>query len=364
MIGLRFPQWCKLINSQRGKLSASQIPLIIIVSLVILFFAPFRFLERIRYKNGLDRLPLNNDPIFIIGHWRSGTTHLHKLLSQSRSVGYASLSDVMFPHMMLGRVNRWLSFMVLKLLLPKTRGQDNVTLYPNMPHEHEYALLHMNFRTPYLIPFMPDAKNYLIQYLTFDTIRSEIKNEWGKDFLFFVKKVNLKHQGKPLFLKSPPDTARINMILNIFPNAKFVHLVRNPYRVFLSTEKMFNVYQKKYSPKGPVDNSKFILDVYHRMYNNFFKNQELIPPANYLEIRFTDLIRNPLDTVKLIYRSFAIPGIDEAIDASVGYLNSVKDYKKNRYSINQQRLTLIKKSWNSYLKYWNYKVPNSIEIIK
>lgn len=41
------------------------------------------------------------DPVFIIGHWRSGTTFIHNVLSKDPQFGYCSTYQTVFPHLML-----------------------------------------------------------------------------------------------------------------------------------------------------------------------------------------------------------------------------------------------------------------------
>ena len=48
-----------------------------------------------------------------------------------------------------------------------------------------------------------------------------------------MRKLTFKY-GRPLVLKSPPHTARIRLLLEMFPEARFVHIHRHPYQVFRS----------------------------------------------------------------------------------------------------------------------------------
>ena len=41
-----------------------------------------------RYEKLLANKPLEHDPVFILGHWRSGTTFVHNVLSCDKHFGY------------------------------------------------------------------------------------------------------------------------------------------------------------------------------------------------------------------------------------------------------------------------------------
>src|SRR5438132_3087767 len=77
-------------------------------------------------------------PLFILGHWRTGTTHLHNLLAGDvEQFSYANTYQVVNPFTFLSteEVNaRRFAFLV-----PKRRPMDNVALSFEVPQEDEFA---------------------------------------------------------------------------------------------------------------------------------------------------------------------------------------------------------------------------------
>ena len=59
-------------------------------------------------------------------------------------------------------------------------------------------------------------------------------DRWKREFFRFLKSVTLVHD-KRLVLKSPLHTFRIRFLLENIADARFVHIVRNPYETFSST---------------------------------------------------------------------------------------------------------------------------------
>ncbi|MDB4359102.1 sulfotransferase, partial [Verrucomicrobiales bacterium] len=101
---------------------------------------PFYALERWIYGRRLAEQKIENSPIFIVGHWRSGTTHLHNLLSQDPHFAYLSFSNMTMPFdMLLGRYLPVIPYL-MKLVLPRTRGIDQLPMSAQLPQEEELAL--------------------------------------------------------------------------------------------------------------------------------------------------------------------------------------------------------------------------------
>jgi len=81
-------------------------------------------------------------PVFILGHWRSGTTHLYNVLSKAPHFAYVSPFATALPwdFLLLGNILRPL----LEKQLPKHRYIDRVAVDPDSPQEDEIALANMS----------------------------------------------------------------------------------------------------------------------------------------------------------------------------------------------------------------------------
>ena len=79
-----------------------------------------------------------NDPVFINGYYRSGTTYLITLFSKDPSRGYISNIEAYLPSTFLGspRITRWL----ISISLPEQRPMDNVVMSADEPTEDEYSI--------------------------------------------------------------------------------------------------------------------------------------------------------------------------------------------------------------------------------
>src|SRR6185503_9923340 len=164
-------------------------------------------------------------PLFVLGHWRSGTTHLHYLLGLDDRFAFPGLYQVHFPHTFLTTEQR-LSGLV-GFLLPRHRPYDNVRLDLQVPDEDEFAMCVLGFMTSYLAGVFPRRMEYYEQFLTLQNTPASAVDQWKSSLRLFLQKLTLK-SGKPLIVKSPTHTGRIKLLLEMFPDARFVHIHRDP----------------------------------------------------------------------------------------------------------------------------------------
>src|SRR5437764_13792212 len=78
--GLRFGDWIKLAWRHRFRIHPIRWPMAFLISLITPFNTVMSLAQRLKYGRRIDETPLEQPPVFIIGHWRSGTTYLHELL--------------------------------------------------------------------------------------------------------------------------------------------------------------------------------------------------------------------------------------------------------------------------------------------
>jgi hypothetical protein len=138
-----------------------------------------------------------------------------------------------------------------------------------------------------------------------------------------------------LILKSPPHTARIRLLLSLFPDARFVHIHRNPYIVFSSTRHTIRVIRPLYHFRERLaeDEDDRLISVYTEMYDSYFEERELIQEGRLCEVGYEELGRQPVGVIGLIYESLGLPGFEEVRPRLESYLASIAGYRKNRHEV-------------------------------
>jgi hypothetical protein len=349
----------------RNQVSARYYPRLVIITLINLINWPFRTWERLLINPGFKNEAIKNDPVFIVGHWRSGTTHLHNLLCQDERLGFVTTYQSVFPDTLLAGLGRFIFGGFTKLLIPGTRKGDNVKLDTANPQEEEFAL---GDKTPvcfyYFWMFPKNIRNYYDRFIRFRGIPDSQLQSWKNDYKLLIKKA-LKNTGRVQFLsKNPPNTARIKVLLEMFPDAKFIHIHRNPVEVFLSTRhfysKMLPYLQLHSITQEEID--YHIFDIYKKLMSDFLEQKTLIPAANFVEIAFDDLEKDPLNNLKHIYEKLDLPGFEDALPAFTNYRQSMDSYEKNKHTISRDLLEKIRHEWGFAMKHFNYAVPENIGI--
>ncbi|PNX47918.1 MAG: hypothetical protein BV457_04800 [Thermoplasmata archaeon M9B1D] len=322
-----------------------------------LFFIPARVLFKLKFEKKINNSEITSPPVFIIGHWRSGTTYLHELLGKDPRFCYVSLWHTLLPN----------SYPILEPMknfmakfLPSKRPMDNIDVDIDGPYEEEAGIAVISpWSFFHSLHFPKNAEEQYVNSIHYTGLSEEEKNQWDKNYYFFMKTVSYTSNGKRLLLKDPANTARIPTLLKLFPDAKFIHIYRNPYKTYLSTIKMRNrVLDKLALQKGNTEEiEKQVIENYKRLMNSFFEQKKLIPKENYVELRYEDLVKDPLEQVKKIYTKLKLPGFKKALPCMNEYLEQKKDYKTNVYKIDKKIIDKVKKHWRFTIKKWGYKPP-------
>ena len=122
-----------------------------------------------RAYNKIAGQPLQEDPLFILGHWRSGTTFVHNVFACDKHFGYTTTYQTVFPHLVLWGQPFFKKNMAM--LMPDKRPTDNMELRPDLPQEEEFALSNMMPYTYYNFWFFPERwMEYCDRFLTFEKI--------------------------------------------------------------------------------------------------------------------------------------------------------------------------------------------------
>ncbi|MBD3225121.1 MAG: hypothetical protein GF313_10360 [Caldithrix sp.] len=356
IIGIVFQNWYRLLKENRFKVDHKNFIKALVITFLSLKNSRQKNKEDRKFRQLIDSTSIDEPPLFILGHWRSGTTFLHNLISTDQQFAFPNLFEVRNPHSFLSKQH--LFEKRLQLYKAQKRKMDNMQIALDSPLEEEFAVAVMSLRSPLIGWMFPqNAKNY-DKYVTFDDAPEQDLQIWKEWYLLYLKKLTYKYQ-KPLLLKSPLNTARIGILLTMFPNARFIHIHRHPLQVFKSTKKLYNsaikashMYNFEYE-----DLDRYIIDGYNEIYHAFFRDLPEIKEDRYYEIAFEDLEAKPVDTVRTIYDALKMPFSDNALSQLKDYVSKHSNYKKNVYNdIPDKTKQLIFDKWQQNFKRWGYSL--------
>ncbi|MDL1956536.1 MAG: sulfotransferase [Candidatus Desulfofervidus auxilii] len=277
-------------------------------------------------------------PIFILGTQRSGTTLLRLILNSHSKIAIPEEAEFLRP------------LLKYKYFKKPFYGESLKRIYNylrNSPHFHLW--------------------NY--DYSDFLENLKQQKEITLKELIESLYLSYAKHEGKIIWGDKTPSLFRkIKLLYQLFPEAKFIHIVRDGRDVFDSWRKM-----------DPTKNNVAVVAL-EWQYKNYKieKFLKYVPNSNKMRIRYEDLLMEPQEVLKKI-----------CFFLNINYESEILNfYKKSKYYIGSHHSELIfkpispqniykwKKTLNSYeikaftflakryLKIYNYEIECSKMCIK
>lgn len=304
------------------------------------------------------RLPPAPAPVFILGHWRSGTTHLFNLMSRDAQFAWADpfATGMPWDFLLLGR----LLGPLLRRALPADRYIDNVAVNADSPQEDEIALAAMQAVSYYHGLYFPRAfERHYRRGVFLEGLSQAELTRWERALRHFGDKCRLAGRGQTLLIKNPVYTGRIAQLRKIWPEARFVHIRRNPYVVFQSTRRFYRRLLPKLAlqPYDPALADALILETYPRMLADLERDRAELPAGHYTELSFETLEREPMAALEGVYRDLRLPGFEAAATRFAAHLGEVRDYRKNRHGFPADAIDLVDRHWGAFVRAWGYEAP-------
>ncbi len=354
LAGITAGDWWRLLRENRFAVDPAYWHRAAFISLASVMNSFHSQREERRFGEAVARTPVTA-PLFVLGHWRSGTTHLHNLLAQDTDqFAFANTYQVVNPRTFLS--TEAVQTRRFAWLVPARRPMDNMALNFQSPQEEEFAPCLTSLRSLYLGISFPRREDHYARYLSFRGVPPAEVEAWKNAFLWFLKKLSFKYQ-RPLVLKSPPHTARIRLLLDLFPDARFVHIHRDPYTVFQSFQHYFDTatwytYLQRPDRSGIDDR---ILRRYTDLYDAYFEERSLIPDGRFHEVRFDDLERNPVGEMATLYDRLGLANFAGVRPRLESYVDSLTGYRKNEFPALEAPLRgRVATAWERSFEIWRY----------
>ena len=323
------------------------------VSAVSAATAPLRVWERLAYGARVRAVQLQ-PPLFILGHWRSGTTYLHNLLCADPALGHVTTFQAVAPELVFaGRLVRTL----FAARMPRRRMGDGVPLAPDGPQEEEMALANLSPRSFYHHWSFPRRTGeYFERYVLFRGLAPGDLEQWQAAYLSILRKAALLAGGRRLVLKNPANTGRLRLLLQMFPDARFVHLHRDPYEVFASTRRFYReVYAiSALQDLAPAALEANILDLYRGLLGQFLADRALVPPGRLVELPLQALRADPLGQVQEIYARLGLPGFAGAEPGLRAAVRAAAGHRPGGAGLDAAETRRVSAAWGFACAAWGY----------
>ena len=345
--------WFPLLIRNRFRMSPRRVAMGCLLCGLSLINFGFWVLQTLWFGRRIAKTELQGDPVFVIGHWRSGTTLLHELLVLDTRHTYADTYACFAPNHFLA--SGWLMRPCLKILLPAKRPTDNMAAGWDRPQEDEFALCNIGVPSPYLTAAFPNNPPQYPEYLDLRNVPPEGVQRWKDALRWFLTCLTVRNP-KRIVLKSPPHTARMKTLLEMFPNAKFVHIVRNPYSIFPSTVGLWKRLYRDQGLQVPKYEGldEYVFTTLNQMYDAFESDRALLKPGQFCDVRYEDLIAKPVEQMQRVYQQLELGDFEAVRPAVEQYFAKEKDYKTNRFEMPAELRAEIARRWSKYIERYGY----------
>lgn len=352
--GMDFLAWVRLLARNRFAVHPPHWYIAAIVSGMSFTHMVLRWVQLGLYGGRIARTPIPHHPIFVIGHWRTGTTLLHELLILDDRFTYPDTYACLEPnHPLLTAdfARRYLNWAV-----PGRRPMDNMAAGWDRPQEDEFALCMLGLPTTYTDFAFPNRPPLDPGALDLSGLTPAELRRWKHAFRRFLQMLTYRDRRR-LVLKSPPHTARVKVLLEMFPDARFVHIVRDPYVVFPSTVNLWKSLGRKHGMQTPRNDSAIREKVFREfrvIYDRLEEAKPLIPAGRFHEVKYETLIKDPVAEMRAVYAGVGLDGFDAYRPKLEEYLSRNAGYETNKYQLPEADREEVTRRWGGVIERYGY----------
>jgi hypothetical protein len=346
--------WFALLKYGRFRIHPSRWGLLVSISIATPFNTMMAGMQRLIFGRKLAAAQLHGPPVFIIGHWRSGTTMLHELMVRDERYSSPSTYQCFAPHHFL--VSQWFFRRFASWLLPGKRPMDNMAAGWDRPQEDEFAIMNLGLPSPYRRIAFPNQGFVDLDYLDLQSVDQQRRKRWLAKLRTFFTAVSVS-TGRPLIIKSPTHTGRIADLAEEFPDAKFIHITRDPRELYPSTCRLWASLDEVQAMQKPREDDlpQYVVECFSRMYGAFHRDRDKIPSRRIVDISYEQLTKDPVGTLQLIYDKLHLADFESVRPTLESWVETEhRGYQANQHKLDREEESTIKEAWQEYFQRYGY----------
>ena len=351
-LGCSFSAWARLLIRNRFAVHWSRWHFAVLYTFLSVVNSYLGLWQKILFGRRVAKTVIADSPIFIVGHWRTGTTLLHELLDlDDRHTGPTGYECLAPQHFLLTERFAWCA----EFLVSKHRAMDNMGLSLHHPQEDEFVWCMQGQPSPYLTLAFPNRPPQHERYLDLEQLTSRELEAWKRTLFRFVQQVYFRRR-RTVILKSPTHSFRIKVLLDIFPQAKFIHIVRDPYVVYPSTIHLLKALSRVHGLQRPTFErlDENVLSTYLDLYRKLDEGRKFVDPSRFYELRYEDLIADPEGQLRRLYEHLGLGGFEQYRPRLRRYLADHADYETNTYELTAEQRAIVTERWGEVIHRYRY----------
>ena len=363
LVGTTPSVWWRLLKDNHFAIDWPYLPRSAFVSLLQFGNILPAFLEERRHGKAIAATQIVEPPVFILGHWRAGTTHLHYMMAQDERFCSPNNYQCGRPRAFLGThcqgaENGFLAKLISGLgIFPDKRPMDNVAAALDLPQEEEWPLFLLCGRSPMAGWIFPRHAERYDRYLTLRDLSEEERKSIAELHMWFYKKITLRFAGRRLLLKNPPHTGRIRFLRTLFPEARFIHIHRDPQELFCSMRIFYERYVTLQTMQRITQDlaDETILRRFEMLYQAYFDDLATLPASQHTEVSYAQLGADPVGELKRIYETLDLGGWQAFEPRLRAYLGTIASYERNTLRPLPDPVSeRIAQRWGPWASRWGY----------
>ncbi len=298
-------------------------------------------------------------PLFVLGYWRSGTTLLQTLLTRDPQFQHLGLYRALFPwHFLL---TEKVVTSLTAPFVPANRPMDNIKVSWDAPQEDDMSLCIMAQVSACMLLSHPHDPSQFWRALKLHELPPEELQRWKDSLMLLVKKQTFA-SSKRIIMKSPIHTYHIPTLLEMFPDARFLYIHRNPYNVFRSSCHLrHRMIDENTLGKSVYDGTEEeVIRTYRYGFEKYEKDRQLIPSGRLHEISFEKMEQDPVGELRSAYEGLELPAFEELEKALQPELQSLKRYKKNEFQDDPYWVNRVYDEMRPAFERFGYETPGSV----
>jgi hypothetical protein len=272
-------------------------------------------------------------PVFIIGLPRTGTTHLHNMISADPANRVPLTWEVMYPAAARtdADVARARSQTEMRLAWADRLAPEFMRIHPiaaDLPQEciaiTAQVFMSIQFHTTHDVPSYQDWFEGAPQKLGFEFHHR------------FLQHLQAKSAGDRWVLKAPGHLFALAGLLERYPDARIIHTHRDPLRVMASMASHAAVLRRAFSDDtNPQKIAADWADRWARALDTFLAVRDRAPAGQFLDVNFEAIEREPLGIVERVYDFLGWPLTNAAREAMQSFLDA---NPKNKHGVHSYTL--------------------------
>lgn len=286
------------------------------------------------------------EPVFAVGHARSGTTYLHRLMAKDDQFSVVLLYEMLFPSLLEKRLLRLVFRLDERVFGGRLRrrideAEQRAFAETNDMHrtgffaaEEDDFLLTSSLASGGWIVLFPYMRK--LDFYHVDRWDERKRKRMMAFYRECVRRQVALNGGRTHLSKNPTFCGRIESLIETFPDAKFVVLMRNPNETVPSLLKMLQTsWTLQHRDERLIAESLRILaEQSFHTYEHPLDVLTAHPETPWCVVDYRDLVAQPSETMRYVYDELGLD-MPAALPAEIAASRGQGHETTHRYSLDE-----------------------------